>query len=132
MMTVYLVLSAIGGGGLSVAFVNAWSQIKLKRTASPLDERAQFIKELNDLRTMVSNLYTQYYQILEENSTLKLKVKDLEDHVSKKSLMLKELGMYKGYHDKLKELVDNCNTTEAVIFIEKVKNLVSEYELSSS
>lgn len=121
MNTLYLILSALGGGGLGVAIVSAWSKIKLKQLDVFVEERQQFIKEVTDLRKQMNELYTQHYQLMGENSALKYKIKDLEDHVNKKSDALKDLTALKGYHKRIKEVLDLEISPND--FIERVKIL---------
>lgn len=132
MITFYIIISALGGSGLTVAIVNTWGKIKVKQIDNALDERQQFVKELNELRDSVAKLYERQYSLMEENVTLKAKVKELEDHVNKKSLLLIELTKYRSTYEKLKELVDEYVATEAELFAEKIKNLIHYHELSSS
>lgn len=132
MMTLYIVLSAIGGSGLTVALVNNWGKIKLKKMDNSLDEREQFVKELNDLRDQMNKLYKQHYQLIEENTTLKIKVKELEDHVNKKSLLLQELTKYRSFYDKLRDIVDNSNGVQPFTVFENITKLINTHELSSS
>lgn len=131
MITLYIILSALGGSGLTVAIVNTWGKIKIKRIDSSLTERQQFIKELNELRDSVTKLYERQYNLMEENVTLKAKVKELEDHVNKKSVLLNELTKYKNTYSKLKELVENTDESVSPLgFFFSVKSIVDE--LSSS
>lgn len=122
-MVAYLLLSAIGGGGLAVAIVNVWGKIKVKQMDVFVEQRQQFIREVNELRNSMNELYNQQFALMQENRELKLKVKDLEDHVNKKSLLLNEISKYRGYFDQLRDIVKDFNDCDKDAFIKNVITL---------
>lgn len=114
-----LIITAISSSGATVAVVNVWGKIKLKRMDISVGERQQFIKEVNDLRELMNKLYTQHYTIMKENAELKMKVQELEDHVNKKSKILLNL----------KSIIESYSVENPAAFFDRVKNLVNHYEL---
>lgn len=114
-----LIITGVCTSGATVAVINGWAKIRLKRMDISVNERQQFIKEVNDLRELMNKLYTQHYKIMSENAELRMKVQELEDHVNKKSKILLNL----------KSIIESYSAENPVAFFDRVKNLVSHYEL---
>lgn len=125
MMTIVtILLSALGGGGLAVAFVQVWGKIKLKQMDLFTEERKYFIGELNGLREQMNSLYKQHYDLQGENAQLKQLVQELNDHVTKKSLLINELTFYKGKCHQLDVILsDYKNHNDQLILISKLVEL---------
>lgn len=124
MMVFYLILTVIGSGGIAVALVNVWGKIKLKQLDLFVEERKHFISELNGLRDSMNDLYKTQYELMAENVELKHKVKELEDHVNKKSLLINELTFYKGKFMQLETIVSEFKTNNnGDILINKIIEL---------
>ena len=115
-----VLLAILTGSGATVAVINVYGKIRLKRMDTSVGERQQFIKEVGELRGNMNELYKQHYTLMRENSDLKLKIQDLEDHIKKKSKLIRGL----------KSVLDSYSPDTPEIFVERVKNLVSHYELS--
>jgi peptidoglycan hydrolase CwlO-like protein len=111
-------ISLLIGGGATAAIIKAWSQLKSKRMDIAIQERKQFVKELNDMRNEVNKLYANQNQLMRENGELRIRIKELEGHITHKSGKLNELKVL------VKEYNESIENDAQEVFIRKVTELV--------
>lgn len=76
------ILSAVGGSGLTVAAVNLWGNIRLKKMDIAAEERKQFVKEINELRDKMNLLFDEHLKLKEEHHKLKLELNTAKSKIS--------------------------------------------------
>lgn len=91
MTALYVILSLISGSGATVAVINVYGKLRAKSMDIALEERKQFVAELNQLRSEVNTVYKRLNDVVRENGELKVRVKELEAHITHKSGKLTEL-----------------------------------------
>jgi len=106
MTILQFIATVISTGGVLTAAVTVYGRIKTKQIDAFVTERQQFISELSQLRNQMTELYSQHYKLMAENSDLRTKIRELENHVTKKSNQLKDYKALRNYHQSLSELIN--------------------------
>lgn len=76
------IISVLIGSGTTVALINTWGKVKLKRLDIASQERAQFVSEVNQLRQQMTVLYKEYLDLMKNNAELKIEVEELRKQIN--------------------------------------------------
>jgi peptidoglycan hydrolase CwlO-like protein len=76
------IISVLIGSGTTVALINTWGKVKLKRLDIASQEREQFVTEVNQLRAQMTELYKEYLDLMRNNAELKIQLEELRKKIN--------------------------------------------------